>query len=515
MANRAMKQKEEKAKTLSREAGEARKYGIRDASTYREEMVNKYAKGEKRPSKAERDADAVTGAATFKASGEKRAAINSRRVKEGKQELKPEIFNPTGREAKVEKNEAEIAGKQNTAAAKKRAAAADAKVSNVDLTPGQKAERKAIVQNRFAEEKAAKSKAKVLPLPKAEAPSRRRGRPQLQPGEGTAGILNPGNIARRAGDMNPRKRRKMERRAAYNVRNAHKSAGYEKAARLAQDTADAVNGTNKIKTEKMDLSARKKAAKMDASKDSLKASIKKRAEKMPEGPEKEAVKNNAEKIIREPKVDGVRGGLHAEITRPDERDITKNYTSVAPVGGVRKTEVAAALPNSPRSTRLPAQKIKMSRGGVIETQPDRPVETGMGLMGSHEDRLYKITKDFQVPAGDTSHPLEHVHLRSFLRHASESKGFKYDERGAIKAVWEAKQKHPEMYKSIHQQALAHRTKRIGQITQNREKSKAKAKEMRQLNSEARGGKRQAPKAIRIMSNVSNKFTEVPRGGSEA
>lgn len=533
MANRVMKQKSEKGKKQARDASEARKYGVRDTASYRKEMLHTT----ERPSKEEREKDSAAASEHFeKIAKDPGKVLDGRSQATRLEKVGGKVVNkPTGKlaagrdQASVD-IETSLVKREYVSGVNKRNAKRDEAASKVDLTPEQKAGRIARRSEAANKAKAANAAKPVGRLPEAQTdrPSTRplkvkkvngktttTGGAQIIPGEGSAGILNPGNIARRAGDMTPRKRRKMERKAAYNVKNANKSAGYEKAARLSQDTADAVNSKNKIETEKMDLSARKKAAKIDTSKDSLKTSIKKRAEKMPEGPEKEAVKNNAEKIIREPKVDGVRGGLHAEIARPDERDITKKYTRVAPVGGVRKTEVAAALPNSPRSTRLPAQKIKMSRGGTIEAQPDRPVETGMGLMGSHEDRLHKITKDFQVPAGDTSHPLEHIHLRSFLRHASESKGLKYDERGSIKALWEAKQKHPEMYKSIHQQALAHRTKRIGQITQQREKSKSKAKEMRQLNSEARGGKRQAPKALRIMSNVSNKFTEVPRGGSEA
>jgi hypothetical protein len=504
MANRAMKQKQEKANRLSREAGDARKYGVEPAK-YREEMVNKYAKGTPRPSKAERESEAVEGAATFKATGEKRAAINTRRAKEGKKELKPEVFNPTGREATVEKNEAAIAGKEYISGAKKRAAKSDSAVSKVDLTPAQKELRKSNVQKRFAKEKAAKAKGTPISVP-AEAPAKPSRPAQLQPGEGKAGILDTANIARQAGDMLPRKRRKMERKAAYNVKNAGKTPGYTKAARLAQDTADAVNTKNTVEVNTIDRRARSKAGRLDATKDYLKAGLKKGAAKLPDGPVKEAVTSSAETLIRDPLINGKRGGLHAEVTRPDDRNITKSYTRVQPVGGVRKTEITHALSK---------EKIQMNRGGEISTQPDRPVETGMGLMGTHEDRLHKITKDFQVPAGDTSHPLEHVHLRSFLRHKSESRGTKYNEQGAVAAVWHAKQTDPKLYADIHKQALEHRTKRIGQVTQQRERSRAKAKENRAIAAKENGGKRKEARVIRVISNVQNRFTEVPRGGSEA
>jgi ATP-dependent DNA helicase Rep len=73
---------------------------------------------------------------------------------------------------------------------------------------------------------------------------------------------------------------------------------------------------------------------------------------------------------------------------------------------------------------------------------------------------------------------------------------------------------PKLFEKISSEAIAHRTKRIGQQTEQRERGAAKAKEQRALVSEGRGGKRQAPKAVRVISNVNSKFTEVNSDGSQ-
>lgn len=541
MANRITKQKTEKAKRLSREAGEARKYGIRDASTYRKEMLH----NNERPKKAEREAQDIADA---QSRDKVAASIPGDKAKAKPLEIKPtdyELKSSAGHqdvkpvvEKKAKRAQAErelgtglsrvsksgdirpLVGVERKKAenilsandkvlvkeANKRAAKRDEAVSKSDLTPEQKAARKKRVKSRFEREKKAKASAKVGKLPAAQAPATPKNPVMSQPGEGSTGILNTGNIARKAGEMPTRKRRKMERKALYNMKRADKTPGYAKAARLAQDTADTINTKNAEESATTDLRARNKAARFDASKDNLKKSMQTRAEKMSEGPEKEAVKATAEKIIREPLVKGKRAGAKKTVTVQDDRDITKKFTGEVPVGRERKTEVTAALAN---------QKIKMDRAGAISVQPDRPVETNIGLKGSHEERLHTIAKDYHVKAGDKTHPLEVRHLRSWLRHRSESRGVKYDERNAVAGLWQAKQKHPDIYKKMHQEAIQHRTKRVGIMNQQREKAAAKAKESRQIASQERGGKRRSPKAIRVISNVKDRFTEVPNGGKEA
>jgi hypothetical protein len=508
MANRAMKQKENKAKKLSREAGDARKYGA-DPANYREEMLSKYPKGTPRPSKAEREADTAERSEHFAKAAKGQVAGRATDRRTGKL--------VAGRDAATVENETAVVRKEYIKARDKNQAKSDSAVSKVDLTPAQKESRKSNVQKRFAKEKAEKAKGTVVPLPEAQAKGTPKftgakkvgdkwkptGGAAMIPGEGSAGILNPGNVARTAGTTSNGKRRRIERKAAYNAKKSGATAGYTEAAKLGTRQATSINTKNEAESNAIDLRARNKAARLDSSKDSLKGSMFKRSQKMPEGPEKTAIQNTAEGLIREPKVNGVRGGAHKVNSRPDERNITQKFTRSTPVGAPRKTDITSALSG---------EKIKMSRAGEIGTQAARPKETPIGVLGSHEDRLHRITKDFQVPAGDKSHDIEPVHLRSYLKSKAESANVRYNEQDMVGAVYHAKHNAPEKYAAMHKEALVHRTKRIGQITQQREKSASKAKETRALNSE---GTRQKPRALRVMSNVKSKFTEVPSGGKEA
>jgi hypothetical protein len=130
--------------------------------------------------------------------------------------------------------------------------------------------------------------------------------------------------------------------------------------------------------------------------------------------------------------------------------------------------------------------------------------------------MHALTKFIRVPVEGKPEgsDLEPHHLRSFLKTKSQERGVRYNERDAVAAVFEARQKNPEAFRKISSEAIAHRTKRIGQVTEQRERGAAKAKEQRALASEGRGGKRRAPRAVRVMSNVANKFTEVNNDGSQ-
>ena len=71
------------------------------------------------------------------------------------------------------------------------------------------------------------------------------------------------------------------------------------------------------------------------------------------------------------------------------------------------------------------------------------------------------------------------------------------------------------FDTIHKEVLAHRQKRIGTEIMQREAASAKAAQKRAMEKESRGGKRQSPRALRVVSNVSNKFTEIPNGETKA
>jgi len=540
MANRVMKQKTEKAKKQSRDAGEARKYGVKDTAAYRKEMLHTT----ERPKKAEREAQDIEDAQSrdkvaASIPGDK-GKLKPLEIKPtdyelkssaGHQDVKPvvekkakraqaerelgtglsrvsksgEIRSLVGVERKKAENILSANDKVLVKEANKRAAKRDEAVSKSDLTPEQKTARRQRVNARFEREKKAKASAKVGTLPAAEAPATPKGKPQLTPGEGSAGILNPGNIARTAGTLAQGKRRRIERKAAYNAKKSGATKGYTEAAKLGTRQATAINARNEEVSVATDERARSKAARMDATKDQLKGSMFKRAEKLPAGSTKDAIVKTAESIIREPKVKGKRGGAKTTVTIPDSRDITKKYTREVPVGAPRKTELADSLKG---------ERIKMSNAGEISTQTARPKETPAGILGSHEDRLHRVTKDFQVPAGDKSHDIEPHHLRSYLKAKATSANLKYNERDMLAAVYHAKHHAPEKYSAMHKEALLHRTKRIGQTNQQREKAAAKAKETRSMN-RPEGRKRQSPRAIRVMSNVKSRFTEVSDGGKEA
>lgn len=524
MANRAMKQKTAKAKTLSREAAESRKYGIADPANYRKEMVHKT----ERPSKQEREKDSAAASEHFekiakdpgKVLGGRAQATRLEKV-DGKVVNKPTGKLAAGRDQASVDVETALVKKEYVSGANKRAAKreeAATKIASDQLTPNQKKERTSRRLDKAAKSKAAAIAKPVGRLPESNVESRTMKTPQLIPGEGSAGILNPGNIARTAGTTSQGTRRRIERKAAYNAKKAGATKGYTEAAKLGTRTATAINTNNAAITEKLDSSARTRAASKDAKADALKASILKKAEKMPEGAAKSAAVRSGESVIQAPKkgtktlksgtvIPGTRDGMTEVTSRPDERDITKNYTRPRPVGKGRMTDKVAALGN---------EKLKMGQKGEIEIQPDRPKATPVGVLGSHEDRLHALTKMFQVPAGEgKTHDLEPVHLRSYLKHKSTGASVKYNEQDVVGAVFKAKHAAPDTFAKIHKEVIEHRTKRIGQMTEQRETAAAKAKETRAMTKADRGGKRQAPKAKRVVSNVQNRFTEVPNGGKEA
>ena len=417
------------------------------------------------------------------------------------------LFRSTGRRRASVINELNITGKEYTKEANKRATKRDEAASKVDLTPGQKQQRLARRADRFEREKKQKASGTAVEVSASEGIKGFTGKPTQIPGEGKPGILNPAAVARTAGTMSGGKRRRMERKAAYNAKKSGATRGYTAASQLGLGSATAHNTAVTTKIEKEDTSARQKAARIDTSKDALKASVLKRATAMPEGEAKTAVQRAGESIIREPRVNGKRGGLHESVTRPDERNITKSYTRVVPVGGVRKTDITEAMRGD---------KIRMSRSGEITAQPERHLESPTSIMGTHEDRVYRVTKDIQVPAGEgKSHDLEHVHLRSYLKSKAKEANLKYNERDMVGAVYHAKVNDPAKFEQIKKEALTHRTKRIGQVTEQRERAVAKKKQDRAMALESGAPKRQTAKAIRVKSNVSNRFTPAPNGTPKA
>ena len=445
-----------------------------------------------------------------------------------------EIQPLVGREAKVVKNDMAANDKQLTKEANKRAAARDAKVSKVDRTPEQKQARLNMLAGSAEKKKAAAAAKPVGSLPEAQTdrPSTRplkvkkvngerivTGGAQIIPGEGKAGILNPGNVARTAGTVAQGTRRRIERKAAYNAKKSGATKGYTEASKLGTRTSEPLNARAEATSESLDTRARTRAARKDAKRDSLKRSILKKAEKMPEGSAKSAAVRAGESIIQAPVIGGKRGGMHEVTSIPDERDITKVSKRSRPVGRGRLTDLVDSL-GEKRDAYGKAtgekERLKMSQQGEISTQPDRTQLTPTGVLASHEDRLHALTKMFQVPAGEgKTHDLEPVHLRSYLKHKSTNAGVKYNERDIVGSVFKARHAAPDYFSKIHKEVLEHRTKRIGQTTEQRERASAKAKDMRSMTRADRGGKRQAPKAKRVVSNVQNRFTEVTNGGKEA
>ena len=536
MANRVMKQKNEKGKKQARDASEARKYGVRDTASYRKEMLH----NTERPSKEEREKDSAAASEHFekiakdpgKVLGGRAQATRLEKVN-GKVVNKPTGKLAAGRDQASVDIETSLVKKEYVSGVNKRNAKRDEAASKVDLTPEQKAGRIASRSEAASKAKAANAAKPVGKLPEAQTdrPSTRplkikkvngkttsTGGAQLIPGEGSAGILNPGNVARTAGTLSQGTRRRIERKAAYNAKKAGATTGYSEAAKLGTRTATAINTKNAAITKKLDSIARTRAASKDARDDAFKRSILKEAEKMPEGPAKSEVVRSGESIIQAPKkgtktlksgtvIPGTRDGMTEVTSRGDDRDITKSYTRPRPVGKGRMTDKVAALGN---------EKLKMGQKGEIEIQPDRPKATPIGVLGSHEDRLHALTKMFQVPAGEgKTHDLEPVHLRSYLKHKSANANVKFNEQDVVGAVFKAKHAAPETFAKIHKEVLEHRTKRIGQTNEQREKASSKAKSMRSMTAADRGGKRQASKAKRVVSNVQKRFTEVPNGGQEA
>jgi hypothetical protein len=459
-----------------------------------------------------------------------------------------------GDEKKVALNDLAINDKRLVKDANKRAQLKEEKETQARAdVPKSVKERRTAKRTTQAKEKIAAAKAApVATLPEAQAkpvskPSTgkkvdgkwvRTDGPSQMPGEGKAGILNIADIDRTAGDTSRGRRRRIERKARYNAMRALEpgaSRGYQGAAKGGERTSNVLNARNEEASQKADTLAREKAARIDANKDALQKSILKRAKNMPKGTEEEktAYKATVESglsLIRKPAIiakpsstsvvetkDGkkktvtsaevtLRRGPKKTITTPDERDLTKSYTREVPVGAPRLGEQVSAM-NYP---------IKMTRAGEISAQADRPKETPHGVMASHEDRLHALTKFIRVPVEgkEGGSDLEPHHLRSFLKTKAQNAGVRYNERDAVAAVFEARHKNPEMFSKISSEAIAHRTKRIGQVTEQRERGAAKAKEQRALASEGRGGKRRTPRAVRVISNVSNKFTEVNNDGSQ-
>jgi len=572
MANRVMKQKDEKGKKQARDASEARKYGVRDTASYRKEMLHTTERQKKKDREAQDIEDSQSRAKAVDSIPGNKGKLKPLEIKEsdfelkssaGHQDVKPIVEKKAkraqaerelgtglsrvskggdirplgGREAQVVKNDLAANDKQITKEANKRAAARDEKVSKVDRTPEQKQARLNMLAGSAEKKKAAAAAKPVGSLPEAQTdrPSTRplkvkkvngerivTGGAQIIPGEGKAGILNSGNVARTAGTIAPGTRRRLERKAAYNVKRANMpgaTEGYKNAALLGTRTSEVLNARSEANSESLDTRARTRAARKDAKRDSLKGSILKKAEKMPEGSAKSAAVRAGESIIQAPVIGGKRGGMHEVTSIPDERDITKVNKRSRPVGRGRLTDVVDSLGEKRDAHGKPTgekERLKMSQQGEISTQPARPQLTPIGVLGSHEDRLHALTKMFQVPAGEgKTHDLEPVHLRSYLKHKSTNAHVKFNERDVVGAVFKAKHAAPDTFSKIHKEVLEHRTKRIGQTTEQRERASAKAKDMRSMTRADRGGKRQAPKAKRVVSNVQNRFTEVPNGGKEA
>jgi hypothetical protein len=561
MANRVMKQKSEKGKKQARDASEARKYGVRDTASYRKEMLHTTERPKKKDREAQDISDAQSRATAVNSVAGNKGTLKPLEIKEsdrelkssaGHQDVKPivekkakraqaerelgtglsrvskggDIRPLVGREAQIVKNDLAANDKQLVKEANKRAAARDEKVSKVDLTPEQKAGRIARRSKAASKAKAANAAKTVGKLPEAQTdrPSTKplkvkkvngesiaTGGAQIIPGEGKAGILNPGNVARTAGEIPNRLRRRIERKAARNVKKANMpgaSEGYKKAALLGTRTSEVLNARSDALTEGKDSLARRRAAQKDAKKDRLKKGILTEAEKMPEGPSKEAARRAGESIIQNPIVVGRRGGMHEPTSIPDGINITKTYKRLRPVGKPRLTDLTEG--------GLKNEKIQMSQQGEITTQPSRAKFTPTGVLGSHEDRLHALTKMFQVPAGEgKTHDLEPVHLRSYLKHKSTNANVKFNERDVVGAVFHAKKHAPDTFANIHKEVLEHRTKRIGQTNEQRERAAAKAGDIRSMTRADRGGKRQAPRAKRVRSNVESRYTEVPNGGKEA
>jgi len=571
--NRVMKQKTEKAKVYNRESRKAREIGLSTPEDYRKSAVNITERPKKKEREAQAEADAASRAKASERIRPDAAPVAPLKIEAkdrelsssaGHQDVAPvvkkkairriaerslgvglsrvsksgDIRQLVGEEKQIALNDLTINDKQLVKEAGKRAQVKEEKETQARAdVPKSVKERRTAKRTAQAKEKIAAAKAApVVPVPESEAPSMTVPKGKLIPGDNSsAGILNPGAIARTAGDITIGRRRRIERKARYNAMKAldpKASRGYKEAAKGGERTSTVLNARNEETSKKTDTLARRKAARFDANKDALKGSMLKRAEKIEDPKEKSTVIDKAESIIREPKkadkklksgtvVRGERPGPTVSVTRADERDLTKSYTRDVPKGAPRLGEQVSAMD----------YPIKMTRAGEISAQADRPKETPHGVMYSHEDRLHALTKLIRVPVeGNPVRPkdpkkpygpqvggidLEPHHLRSFLKTTAQERGVRYNERDVVASVFESIQKNPKMFVTeISKKANLHRTKRIGQVTEQRERGAAKAKEARALASEGRGGKRRPARALRVMSNVANKFTEVNSDGSQ-
>ena len=138
MANRVMKQKNEKGKKQARDASEARKYGVRDTASYRKEMLHTT----ERPSKEEREKDSAAASEHFekiakdpgKVLGGRAQATRLEKVG-GKVVNKPTGKLAAGRDQASVDIETALVKKEYVSGVNKRNAKRDEAASKVDLTP--------------------------------------------------------------------------------------------------------------------------------------------------------------------------------------------------------------------------------------------------------------------------------------------------------------------------------------------------------------------------------------------
>jgi hypothetical protein len=545
-----MKQKTEKVKKARIESSESRKYGVKDPSTYRKEMLHVT----ERPKKAEREATAAADAAglaekdkAFVAKGagktpkplEVKESDKVLKSSAGHQDVTPAVKNKairaqqeralgmgmaqvsnsgdivplSGRDASAAKASIAANDKELLKGAAKRSEASDvAKIKAAKDSPRTSAKVKYKLKSG-ATRKRASDKAKTTvnesAITASEALPTSSGPRNVIPGESTrSGHLNLGAVAPIAGEISPRTRRRMERKAAYNAKRGNESgasAGYKKAALLGTRTSTVINAKNEKRSLGQDKRARQRAVNIDSEKDAVKKSNMARAKKMAPGKERANLVLSAQSMIREPEqvvlpADSgrnevrLRRGPKKKVERPDSADITKKYTRVVPMGAPRVTEAVAALGN---------ERIKMDKGGEISTQPARVTETPIGVMGSHEDRLHQLSKAI----GGKNSPAVHIkHIRSYLKEKSGQSGVKYNERAAISALHSAQYTHPDKFASAAAGIKKHAATRIGIEKEQRERYTAKTKLASAQAKAERGGKRAPSRASQIAANVTSGST---------
>jgi hypothetical protein len=296
--NRVIKQKTEKGKKLARDVRKGRQLGMRNPEEYRKEAVNVKT----RASKAEREADAAAASRGYAEKAEKGP--------------KSPNVTPIGDLIKIQPGEMEASATGVGLVSKRGKARAQAQASaqNVGLglsTVSKEGKEKAVtgrerasvlnelrgtrseyIKERKKREEAADTaatkravdlrepgwtrkprtkkpkKGKVLNEPKVGVSASEGLKPQggaknIIPGEGSAGILSLGNIARTSGEASPGRRRRLERKALYNMKKAGKTKGYKGASELAGRAATAINERNEEVTKTTDLRARQRAARID------------------------------------------------------------------------------------------------------------------------------------------------------------------------------------------------------------------------------------------------------------